>query len=403
MFFPFICHTLVMMQRHDPLRAADMRIHNQNIILSKIYEARNRGISQSELVVWTGLRAPTLFRIFSTLEEQGLIEVFQNPDESQDDLTKKGRPPVVYTTKKDALYTIGLEFWVSYISIGLFDFRGNRIFSRVEPLQKDIDITKTMDFIVKLVGEALSSLNIQKEKIPGIGIAAPGQVDIVSRRVVTYARIAGMDDYPLADELEKRLGIHTIIHNNCSAMALSEYRYGGYEHQGSMFTYLLRSGVGGAFVDKQGIFTNNSKTLEPGHMSINYEGPPCYCGAKGCLQAYLMELDSSHYEQEGKLLFNALEKQLADHNPEAETTIRKAADYLFVAMKNIMRFLSPRSFLILSNGELISRHIAEHVKQRWINERDAFMSDAPLIFSNTCNPLVSQRGASDLVISDYFS
>ena len=392
-----------MVQNHSPLRAADMRIHNQKIILSKIYEERNRGISQSELVIGTGLRAPTLFRIFSTLEEQGLIEIFENQDDSPDDSTKKGRRPTVYTTKKDALYTIGLEFWVSYISIGLFDFRGNRIFSRVEPLRKDIDIAETVDFIVKLVQEALASLNIRKEKIPGIGIAAPGQVDIASRSVINYARISGMNDYPLADELEKRLGIHTIIHNNCSAMALSEYRYGGYDHQGSMFTYLLRSGVGGAYVDEEGIFTNDYKTLEPGHMSINYEGPACYCGAKGCLQAYLMELDSSLYEEDRKLLFYALEKQLESRSAEAEATIGKAADYLFVAMKNIMRFLSPRSFLILSNGELISRHIAEHIKQRWINERDAFMPDAPLIFSNTCNPLVSQRGASDLVISDYFS
>lgn len=390
------------MQKPNPLRAADMRIHNQKIILAKIYETRNSGISQSELVVNTGLRAPTLFRIFSSLEEQGLIEVYKNPNDSEEDSARKGRRPVAYTTKKDALYTVGMEFWVSYISIGLFDFRGNRIFSRVEPLRKSIDIAETMDCIEKLIREALSSLNIPPEKVPGIGVAAPGQVNTANRSVINYARITGMNEYPLADELERRLGIPVIIHNNCSAMALSEYRYGGYDHKGSIFTFLLRSGVGGAFVNEQGIYTSEFKTLEPGHMSINYEGPLCYCGAKGCLQAYLMELDSS-YEQEGKLLFNALERQLMENNAEAETTIRKAADYLFVAMKNIVRFLSPRSFLMLSNGEQISRHIAEHIKQRWINEPDAFMSDTPLIFSNTCNPLISQRGASDLVISYYFS
>ena len=380
-----------------------MRIHNQKIILSKIYEARNRGISQSELVVGTGLRAPTLYRIFSTLEEQGLIEIIKNPDDSDDDLTRKGRRPVAYTTKKDALYTIGLEFWVSYISIGIFDFRGNRIFSRVEPLWKNIDITETTNYIVKLVREALSSLNIPVEKVPGIGVAAPGQVNIANRSVINYGRITGMNDYPLADELEKQLGLRVIIHNNCSVMALSEYRYGGYEHQGSMFTFLLRSGVGGAFVNEQGIFTSEFKTMEPGHMSINYDGPRCYCGARGCLQAYLMELDAPYYEREGKRLFNALEKQLAANNKEAEKIIRRAADYLFAAMKSITRFLSPRSFLILSNGELISSHIADHIKRRWTHEPDVFVSNAPLIFSNACNPLASQRGASDLVISDYFS
>jgi len=379
-----------------------MRIHNQKIILSKIYEARDRGISQSELVIGTGLRAPTLFRIFSSLEEQGLIEVFENTDEN--DFAKRGRRPVAFTTKKDALYTVGLEFWVSYISIGIFDFQGNRIFSQVEPLRKNIDILETVESIVLLVRQALSGLGIPPEKVPGIGVAAPGQVDIENGTVINYERISGMQDYPLAAELEKRLKIPVIVHNNCSAMALSEYRYGGYDHQGSMFTFLLRSGVGGAFIDDQGVYTSEFKTLEPGHMSINYEGPPCYCGSKGCLQAYLMELDAGYYEQGDKLLFNALEKKLLSYDAEAGKTVKQAARYIFVAMKNITRFFSPRSFLILGNGELVTRSIAEEIKRYWMQERDVFAGDKePLIFSNTCNPLSSQQGASDLIIASYFS
>jgi predicted NBD/HSP70 family sugar kinase len=393
----------------NPLRSQDLRIHNQKMILARIYENRHCGISQSELVQDTGLKAPTILRIFSALEKQGLIEVLTTPesrngDADQDDiLVRKGRRPVAYTTKKDALYTIGVEFWISYISIGIFDFQGTRVFSRVEPLRKNIDIVETIDCIVKQVGEALSSLNISLEKVPGIGVAAPGQMDIKNRRVINYSRIKNMEDYPLADILEERLGIKVLLHNNCSAMALSEYRYGGYDHQGSMFTFLLRSGVGGAFVDKWGIYTTSDfKTIEPGHISINYGGPLCYCGTRGCLQAYLMELDSA-YETEERLLFSALEQKLASQDKGTEKTIRQAAEYLFVVMKTIMRLLSPRSFLILGNGELVSRRIAEHIKQRWVDEPDSFTTHAPPIFSNICSPLVSQRGASDLVISWYFS
>jgi predicted NBD/HSP70 family sugar kinase len=379
------------------------------MILARIYENRQFGISQSELVQDTGLKAPTVLRIFSSLEEQGLIEVLpaaesRNGEDNQEDaLIRKGRRPVAYTTKKDALYTVGVEFWVSYISIGIFDFQGTKFFSRVEPLRKNIDIAETIDCIVRLVREAFSRLNIPPEKVPGIGVAAPGQIDIANRRVINYSRIKNMDDYPLAEVLEERLGIKVLLHNNCSAMALSEYRYGGYDHQGSLFTFLLRSGVGGAFVDPQGIYTTSDfKTIEPGHISINYEGPQCYCGARGCLQAYLMELDSAYKTEEG-LLFSTLEQKLAGQDREAEKTIGQAAEYLFVVMKTIMRLLSPRSFLILSNGKLVSLRIAEHIKRRWIDEPDSFVSQAPPIFSNVYNPLVSQRGASDLVISWYFS
>jgi predicted NBD/HSP70 family sugar kinase len=399
------------MQSDNPLRSQDLRIHNQNIILSRIYEKRHTGISQSELVVETGLKAPTIFRIFSGLEEQGLIEVLKVPGASgatssggqEESLGRKGRRPVVYTVRKDAIYTMGLEFWSSCISLGVFNFNGNRVFSRVEPLKPNIDIAEVVDFIVFLVNEALNSLEIGREKISGIGIVAPGQVDVVRRRVINYPRIRNMRDIPLAEELEKRLGIRVLLHNNCSALALSEFRYGGYDHQGSLFTFLLRSGVNGAFVDERGIYvTSRGITLESGHIPIDPGGPLCSCGARGCLESLLVALDSSEGVQE-RPLFSELEGALASDDPKAEDIMTRAADYLFIAMKSIMRFFTPHAFLILGNGDLVSRRIAEKLRERWAEEPDAFVSEPPLVYSHAYDPLVSQRGASDLVIADYFS
>jgi predicted NBD/HSP70 family sugar kinase/DNA-binding transcriptional regulator YhcF (GntR family) len=396
------------MRQDNPLRAQDLRVHNQNIILSRIYEKRNTGISQSELVMETGLKAPTVFRIFSDLEDQGLIEIHKNPGgvlsgNSEENLGRKGRRPVVYTVRKDALYTMGLEFWASSISLGVFNFNGNRVFSRVEPLKTNIDIAEVIDFIVFLVTEALNSLEIGREKVPGIGVVAPGQVDIIKRKVINYPRIQNMRDIPLAEELEKRLGIKVLLHNNCSALALSEFRYGGYDHQGSLFTFLIRSGVNGAFVDDRGIYvTSRGITLESGHIPIDSGGPLCSCGNRGCLESLLVALDNSGETRE-KPLFSEMEGMLAAGCPEADHIMTQAAGYLFIAMKSIMRFFTPHAFLILGNGALVSRRIAEKVRERWAQESDAFVSDAPMIYSHACDPLVSQRGASDLVIADYFS
>jgi predicted NBD/HSP70 family sugar kinase len=396
------------MQPDNPLRSQDLRIHNQNIILSRIYEKRHTGISQSELVVETGLKAPTVFRIFSGLEEQGLIEVLKTPgaassNDLEENLGRKGRRPIVYTVRKDALYTIGLEFWSSCISLGIFNFNGNRVFSRVEPLKSNIDIAEVVDFIVFLVNEALNSLEIGREKIPGIGIVAPGQVDVVRRRVINYPRIRNMRDIPLAEELEKRLGIKVLLHNNCSALALSEFRYGGYDHRGSLFTFLLRSGVNGAFVDRRGVYiTSRGITLESGHIPIDSGGPLCSCGVQGCLESLLLALDNSGGTQETPL-FSELEGPLAYGDPEVDKIMDRAATCLFTAMKSVMRFFTPHAFLILGNGELVSRRIAEKTRERWFQEPDAFVSEPPMVYSHAYDPLVSQRGASDLVIADYFS
>jgi hypothetical protein len=218
------------MHEGKPQRSSDLRVHNQRVILSRIYEVRNTGISQSELVVETGLKAPTVFRIFSYLENQNLIEILEGSN--SEDQIKKGRRPVVYTVCKDALYTIGLEFWFSSISLGVFNFNGDRIFSRMEPLESNITAHEAIEFIVSMVNEALESLKLDRDKVIGLGVAAPGQVDVANRRVISYPRIREMKDIPLADELEKRLGMAVILHNNCSVIALSEYHHGAYDHGG---------------------------------------------------------------------------------------------------------------------------------------------------------------------------
>ena len=98
----------------NPLRASDVRQHNEKMVLFLIYQAKRSGVSQSEVVQSTGLKAPTVFRIFNHLEEDGLIEPLAliQPETLQ----KKGRRPVAYRVRENALYTIGLEFWVDCIT-----------------------------------------------------------------------------------------------------------------------------------------------------------------------------------------------------------------------------------------------------------------------------------------------
>ena len=389
--------------KSNPLRSSDIRIHNQKILLSCIYEARKNGISQSELVAKTGLKAPTVFRIFSILEEQRLIKVLEKEDEIRENPISKGRRPVLYTVCKDSLYTIGLEFWASCVSLGIFDFGGEQISCQIEPLKADINIDETIDIITLMVNKTLENLNIDRNKVAGMAVAAPGQVDLVAQRVINYSRIQGMRDIPLAEILQNKLDFLVIIHNNCSVIAFSEYKYGGYDHGGSLFTFLLRFGVNGSFVDEQGIHTTKRGiTTETGHVPVDSSGPACSCGLNGCLESKLRALDTTNAQKQG-LLFQGLEAQLAAGEKKAEQTAVKAADYLFIVSKGMMRIFAPQSFLILGNGELVARKIAENLQKRWTEESDIFVSTPPKIFNGAYNTEITQRGASDLVIANYFS
>jgi hypothetical protein len=169
------------------------------MVLSLIHASRDAGISQSEVVQKTGLKAPTIFRIFTSLEEEGLIVPAQG--NAEEIVAKKGRRPVLYVVSKHARYTIGLEFWTAFLSLGVFDFQGERIYSVMHPLSESVQAGQVIDLIVDEIHRILDELSIPKQKIIGVGVAAPGQVDLARKRVRYYPRIEGMKDIALVDEL----------------------------------------------------------------------------------------------------------------------------------------------------------------------------------------------------------
>lgn len=383
----------------NPLRASDLRVHNQNMVLALIHASKNLGTSQSEVVQKTGLKAPTIFRIFSSLEEEGLILPAQGNYEEA--VAKKGRRPVLYVVSKNARYTIGLEFWTAFLCLGVFDFQGERIYSVMHPLAESVEASQVIDLIVSEINRILSELSIPKQKVIGVGVAAPGQVDIAQKRVRYYPRIEGMKDIALVEELSGRLGLAVMIHNNCSALAFSEYRYGGFDHQGSMFTFLLRTGVNGAFVHDDEIYVNSqNQTIETGHIPIDSDGPRCSCGSRGCLQAYLQDLDPDSVESR-LALFEGLEERLRSGDVSAKRTIERAAGYLVIAMKILTRLLAPKSYLFVGCCDAVAQALREQV-EHLLSEPDAFCSETPQIFATAYDPLLAQKGASDLVLQEYF-
>jgi predicted NBD/HSP70 family sugar kinase len=391
-----------MTTKNSPLRAADVRKRNENIVLRLIYSARKAGLSQSEVVAATGLKPPTIFRIFSSLEAAGYIEPLQQPASQPPDREKqekKGRRPLAYLTKADALYLVGVEFWVEQISLGVFDFQGKPIFTRTIPLVRSENASDVVDLIVKHLQAVIRSLNIPAKKVLGIGVGAPGQVNVGGRIVTSYPRIPGMRDFPIANLLEERLGFPVFLHNNCSIIALSEFRYGRLGMGDSMFMFLLRSGINGAFVDGGKIFLSpRGTTIEMGHISIDYDGPPCICGAKGCLEAFMSSLDREGHD-ERRWLFENLEGIGA----EGAATLDTAASYLASAVQTASRLFRPSSFLFVTHSGEIAEQLARRVGEKVLRNASIFDDAAPRFFGCAYDPELAQRGAADLVVDAFLN
>ena len=104
-----------------PLRSGDVRARNEKLVLKLIYN--QTGISQSEISTITGLKPPTVFRIFTSLIEQGFIVECRSNRKATE---KKGRKPSFFCVNPDACYAIGLDFWWQSAAVLVTDFSGNR-------------------------------------------------------------------------------------------------------------------------------------------------------------------------------------------------------------------------------------------------------------------------------------
>ena len=384
----------------DPVRATDIRHRNIMAVLSSIYASRSRGgASQSDIVNRLGLKAPSVFRIFTYLEQSGYITQCASP--KTDTGSRKGRHPVYYTIRPDAIYTIGIDFWASCLSLGVFDFNRQRVYSHLEMLDESVDASAVEDLICTLVRKAVSELGLSDDKIAGIGIAAPGKVNVTTGSIVYYSRIRGMENHPLRYAVEKKLGYRVLVHNNCSALASSVYRYGDKDPGKAMFAFLVRGGINGAMVSENGIYTTADGTsLEAGHIPVSFDGPVCSCGLKGCLQAYMLELDARlKGDHRNSVLFEAIGDI---GTPEADSILDKAAFYLYSGMKTIQRSLSPDSFLIISPSVDVAESLASRVRNLYAGATDYFQDKVPSVFAMAYDNVMAQAGASDLVLDEFF-
>ncbi|MEV8125201.1 ROK family transcriptional regulator [Streptomyces sp. NPDC085944] len=125
----------------------------------------------------------------------------------------------------------------------------------------------------------------------GLGVALPGPLDHVRGVLHRVTGFPEWDGYPLRDALERRLGVPVVVDKDTNAAALG-LAVGGAGHEAGgagagSFAYLhLGTGLGAGLVFGGGVHRGaRTGAGEFGHQVVQLDGPPCTCGARGCIEA----------------------------------------------------------------------------------------------------------------------
>jgi len=149
------------------------------------------------------------------------------------------------------------------------------------------------DRVVRDIRDAVLGLaknHYGDRRLAGIGVGAPGPLELPSGVLRNPPNLPGWDNFDLLEALEVALDRSIDIESDANLAALAEAHLGAGRTHGidSLCVLTLGTGVGNGLIFNGKIWHGaNGMGGEAGHIIVqDIDGAPCGCGGFGCLEQY---------------------------------------------------------------------------------------------------------------------
>lgn len=267
-------------------------------VLNYIFEKKS--FSQLDVARGLNLAISRANRLIRKLLSKGIIveDGFQP--------SSGGRPPLLYSLNPDIGLTISviIDFDATIVSVN--DFRSNILIRKKIATDLECDSINLIKKISESIKELLKEKGFSTDKLRGVGVASGG---IINREkgILELRMINKNLDFFTCLELDKR-GLPIILEDIVYAEAIGEKNL-GLAKKAKNFIYVRYKNTIGAAICINGRIYHDSTgyVSELGHITVDKEGPLCYCGSRGCLEQVASE---SYLEREIK---EAIDKGVNTH------------------------------------------------------------------------------------------
>jgi glucokinase len=141
--------------------------------------------------------------------------------------------------------------------------------------------------MVAALREAAAAAHTEPERLSGVGVGSPGEVDT---RTGTVARASNLPDwqepFALGSALAAELGTRVRVGNDVAVAVEAEAALGAGSSYRSFIGIWWGTGVGGAVFLNRKRWRGRGSAGEIGHTVVKLNGARCLCGRRGCLEAY---------------------------------------------------------------------------------------------------------------------
>lgn len=252
--------------------------YNRAVVLGRIQLAG--GISRVEIAELTGLTPQTVSGIVRRLIDEGIVR------EDGTRMSTGGKPRTVLQINPDAGRAVGVHFDPVRLTCVVVDLMGRPLVMRQRPTPPRADPAAITAAMAELVDDVLAAAGGGRDRVLGLGLAAPGPIDHGTGEIVAPPQLHNWARVPLKRMLAEATGLPVSLDNDATAAAVGE-RWAGAGRGVANFAYFfLGTGVGGGLILGHQVHRGGSmNAAEFGHTSIRPDGPGCYCGNPGCLES----------------------------------------------------------------------------------------------------------------------
>ena len=304
------------------------------------YVINNQITSKAEVSKNLNLSMPTVLSNINDLIAKGIII------ETGEYEYTGGRKAKSIGINPSYRYSVGIVITANHVGIVLVNLKYEIVKFRRVRMKFSPDASYCQDLSV-LTSEFLKDTEYQ-DRILGIGISIPG---IISQKahLLIKSHALQLENYSLSF-LEQAFDLPVYFENDANAAMMAEdmNRY-------KNAIYLsLNNTLGGAFCIGGKLFQGeNQKAGEFGHMILVPGGRKCYCGKKGCADAYCA---ASALTDE----INSLETFMEQLKSGDEAAEEKWSEYLDMLAVLISNLRMAYDMDIILGGE-VGGYLAEHM------------------------------------------
>jgi predicted NBD/HSP70 family sugar kinase len=316
-----------------------LREANRALILETIKHFG--GLTQVEMADATGLSQATVSIIVQELVQSGTVSTTAT--------SRNGRRATFVTLSRELGLVAGAHVGRRELSVALSDLSGEIVAEHTLKLASEHRADTTLDQTGMLITEMLESIGADHGELRQIGLAVSAPIDQLTGKIASPGIMRGWDDVELADALYSRTLVPVAVDNASNLAAMAEYRLGAGAGADVLIYLDVGQGIGSGIVINGAVFHGHTGTAgEIGHMTVDENGPICYCGNRGCLEmiagarAMTEPLRITH----GNLSQRDLIALALDGDAGAARAVADAAGHIGLALAQMCTLFDPRKVVV---------------------------------------------------------